>query len=305
MQPQRQGAAEILRIDEEGGPVGEELGKEPEGTVCGNCGREVPMANLCSHSVHCYRNNFRCGACQQVIAVREKEEHMKQWADPRRLFEVATSLSLDQDGSGGEGGGGDAGMDYLTMAEDHGVDTCSLQHPDHPHDTLMHMGARVADMELMTFVVSRGGEADPLNALGQTPLHIAAELGHAEAVRMLVEIGADLNRVVPSSLEAPLTIACKANHAQLARYLLEESADPDQVNALGDTALQAAQRLGYHDTVLALCTRGVSLRPGTPSRRRPAASQGGAGGGTGPGFGPPPIGSPIPPKPPGRASTPR
>merc|ERR1719321_2421324 len=66
-------------------------------------------------------------------------------------------------------------------------------------------------------------------------------------------------------------ICCrKAGASQVAKYLMEQKADPEAVTALGDTALQIAQRLGHHDTVLAMCSEGAPLRPGTPRQRQPS-----------------------------------
>merc|ERR1711879_353030 len=41
-----------------------------ETSICGNCGRDIPVGNLVSHSVYCYRNNYRCNACGEVISIR-------------------------------------------------------------------------------------------------------------------------------------------------------------------------------------------------------------------------------------------
>ncbi|CAE7038314.1 Rai14 [Symbiodinium sp. CCMP2592] len=245
--PVRGGAPEVLDLDnkEPGG------GKESGTSVCGNCGREIPTANLVSHSVFCYRNNYRCPACDEVIAVRDKESHVEQWTDGARLLDAV--------------GRRDAAMIQCMAA--HGIDFCSAAHPE-TQDSVLHAAAGLGDVELISFFMGYGVEVDPINVQGATPLHVAAEQAQLEAVQLLVELGAELN-VRNGAGETPLMLVCRKGHAQAAKFLLEMRADAEAGTKLGDTPLQIAQRLGFQETVHALCSAGAPLRPGTPSRARP------------------------------------
>merc|ERR1719329_1287532 len=126
--------------------------------------------------------------------------------------------------------------------------------------------------------MGHGVEVDPANALGEVPLHLAAEAvgGALPAVRMLVELGARLNEA-DSQGEVPLMRACRRpDGATVARYLVEMRADTELTTPLGDTPVQIAQRLGHRETVMALCLQGAPLRSGTPKRR--SASSGASSG---------------------------
>lgn len=258
---------EVLRIEEEtlidndnmgrrqedGVPSPSDEGSAPvsnDVSVCGNCGHEIPSGNLVSHSVFCYRNNYRCSACEEVIALKDKESHVEEWTNGLRLLQATSQRDLET---------------VQGMAA-HGADFTVISHPE-TKDSVLHVAAKIGDVELISFFMGFGVEVDPLNLQGDTPLHIAAEAAEVPALKLLVELGANLN-VSNGRGETPLMLVCRRGSAQAAKFLLEMKADAEACTKLGDTALQIAQRLGFQETVLALATAGVSLRPGTPSRVR-------------------------------------
>src|SRR5256885_950042 len=70
---------------------------------------------------------------------------------------------------------------------------------------------------------------------GMTALHFAAREGAAEAVRALVEGGADVNLVSGGEKTSPITEAIINGHLDVARYLLEHGGDPRLANIDGLT----------------------------------------------------------------------
>jgi len=234
-------------------------------TACGNCGHEIPSGNLVSHSVFCYRNNYRCIACEEVIPLRDKESHIAQWTDGARLLDATWRRDKDT---------------VQRMAA-HDMDFTRAKHPE-SQDTVLHAAAYMGDIELISFFMGFGVEVDPLNAQGCTPLHMAAEQARMASVKLLVELGADLNGRSGNG-ETPLMLVCRKGNAEAAKFLLEMRADPEACTKLGDTPLQLAQRLGFQEVVLALCSAGAPLRPGTPNRARsgsPMPPRPGSGGGS-------------------------
>jgi len=215
--------------------------------------------------VYCYRNNHRCAACGEVISIREKESHQKHWTDPARLIDATERRDVET---------------VRNMAE-HGVDFSAASHP-RTGDTVLHVAAKLGDVELVSFFMGYGVDIDPLNQQGETPLHRAAEGADLPAVRLLVELGANLN-LISSRGDSPLMLVCRRGLASAAKYLVEMRADASARTELGDTPLQIAQRHGFQETVLALCQAGAPLRSGTPSRTRSSsldarAGKAGAGG---------------------------
>ena len=80
---------------------------------------------------------------------------------------------------------------------------------------------------------------------GWTPLHLAAFFGHADAVRLLLEAGADIQAVSRNSLRnTPLHAAAAGSHAAVVRLLLDRGARADAVDAGGYTPAQIAAENG-------------------------------------------------------------
>ncbi len=74
---------------------------------------------------------------------------------------------------------------------------------------------------------------------GMTALHFAARQGHMNAIRALVESGADIDRVSVADETSVLTSAIINGHIDIASYLVEEGADPNLPNIDGQAPLYA------------------------------------------------------------------
>jgi ankyrin repeat protein len=80
---------------------------------------------------------------------------------------------------------------------------------------------------------------------GWTPLHLASFFGHVDAVRALLESGADVRAVSRNSLgNTPLHAAAAGRHDEVARLLLTHGADAHAVDGGGYTPLQIATENG-------------------------------------------------------------
>ena len=97
-------------------------------------------------------------------------------------------------------------------------------------------------------------------AIGWTPLHIAAIMGHEAVTKALVEGGADLNCKDYLLQRTPLHIAAMQGHEAVTRALVEGGAD---VNAKGylsrTTPLHIAIFKGHEATMRALVKGGADL----------------------------------------------
>ncbi|HLJ49009.1 MAG TPA: ankyrin repeat domain-containing protein [Bryobacteraceae bacterium] len=114
---------------------------------------------------------------------------------------------------------------------------------------------------------------------GMTALLYAAREGHMDAVKSLVETGADVNEVSGDKI-SPMVMAIMNGHFDIGKYLLDHGADPNLVSMAGLTALYATvdvqwapkawfpqpstdqEKTTYLDLMKALLAKGAN--PNTP-----------------------------------------
>ena len=83
------------------------------------------------------------------------------------------------------------------------------------------------------------------DALGRTPLHIAAKKGYADVVMFLVESGAEVNITDTGGNTPLILIIHKTGNLAVARRLLESGAVVNAQNRTGETALMYAAWRGH------------------------------------------------------------
>lgn len=84
-----------------------------------------------------------------------------------------------------------------------------------------------------------GRRASPTVSGGLTALLLAARDGQLDAVRALVEVGADVNQQSAGDKTNPITMAIINGHFEVAKFLLDHGADPNIANQDGLTPLYA------------------------------------------------------------------
>jgi ankyrin repeat protein len=94
----------------------------------------------------------------------------------------------------------------------------------------------------------------------------AANAGRDEAVRQLVERGADSNAKDRQS-STPLMFAAQGGRAQMVQALLDSGADPNIRGTHGLTALGFAQQNGHSETAQILLDAGATQVPTNCSLR--------------------------------------
>ena len=106
---------------------------------------------------------------------------------------------------------------------------------------------------------------------GFTPLHLACFAGGAEATRLLVERGADLEALSTASFAKvrPLGTAAFARDRESARVLLEAGADPNGRGEGGFTPLHSAAQNGDTDFVRLLLEHGADPSVAASDGRTP------------------------------------
>ncbi len=117
---------------------------------------------------------------------------------------------------------------------------------------------------LAELVAADPGQADAWSADGFTPVGLAAFFGHPEAVRFLLDHGADVHAVARNPMRVqPLHAATAARSVESVRLLLEAGADPNAEQQEGWTPIMVARQHG-DDAIVELL-----LAHGSEDRARP------------------------------------
>ncbi|URW75262.1 ankyrin repeat domain-containing protein [Sphingomonas donggukensis] len=108
-------------------------------------------------------------------------------------------------------------------------------------DTALHIVVKRGDNTYLSFLLSRGANANAQDARGNTPLLLAVNGGCGACIDTLVARKANLN-LANASGETPLIRAVQLRNLDFARTLLTAGANPDQADRVaGMTARDYAK----------------------------------------------------------------
>ncbi|XP_037094837.1 ankyrin repeat and KH domain-containing protein 1-like [Pollicipes pollicipes] len=124
-------------------------------------------------------------------------------------------------------------------------------------------------VEVADFLIQAGADVE-LGA--STPLMEAAQEGHLELVKYLMERGANVNAVTQTGGDTALTYACENGHTAVAEVLLERGAALEHAAEGGRTALMKASRAGHLCTVTFLLSRLADVNRTTANNDHTALS---------------------------------
>jgi hypothetical protein len=102
------------------------------------------------------------------------------------------------------------------------LSTAVLAQPS-PTDALLD-ASRAGDVGRVRAILDAGGDVNAANRYGVTALGFAAEKGHFDIVRLLVERGADLDAVDSFYGSRPVDFALRGGHLNIAVFLIEHNA---------------------------------------------------------------------------------
>src|SRR5690606_1285666 len=106
--------------------------------------------------------------------------------------------------------------------------------------------------------LAAGADPNERSEEGQTALMLAARNGRPDAVRLLIERGADVNAVEPFRNQTALMWAAGEGNAEAIHLLVDHGAELEARSAGGFTALLFAVRDAQLDAVDALIERGAN-----------------------------------------------
>lgn len=153
--------------------------------------------------------------------------------------------------------------------------------PDVTEDKQMMAAARENDTVSLEKLLKCPRSPNTRDAEGQTPLHHAAEHGHVEPMRLLLEACAEIDpqskqpafatlhvaarnghvgavRFLPETDMTPLHKAARNGHLEAVRFLVQNSAQKDLTDAIGRTPLGLAVLNGRVDIARFLVEEGAN-----------------------------------------------
>ncbi|KAF0026245.1 hypothetical protein F2P81_020982 [Scophthalmus maximus] len=103
---------------------------------------------------------------------------------------------------------------------------------NHKGETLLHLAAIKGDVEAVKELLDQGADPNLKDNAGWTPLHEACNLGHVEVVEALISRGALLNTPGYEN-DSPLHDAVRNGHPAIVKLLLQHGASQNVLNLYG------------------------------------------------------------------------
>jgi ankyrin repeat protein len=159
---------------------------------------------------------------------------------------------------------GHAGV-VSVLIETAGVDlNAAMTGDDSAGVTPLLLAAQNNRFDVVTLLIAAGADVNKAGADGCTPLHRAAQEGHAGVVSEIIEtVGVDLNAALTDDESAgvtPLFFAAQGNRLDVVTLLIAAGANVSSIAlASGCTPLHAAAQMGHADVVDPLIAAGANV----------------------------------------------
>ena len=103
-------------------------------------------------------------------------------------------------------------------------------------DTALHLAAQLGNVEAVRLLLEAGATVDAEGLLNRTPLHDAASGGHVEVAQLLLDHGADMHHASVEAGDTPVEAAIAEAQPEVLRLFVARGAEvtPEVAAALGD-----------------------------------------------------------------------
>jgi ankyrin repeat protein len=140
--------------------------------------------------------------------------------------------------------------------------------------TALHWAVQRRDLPMMNVLLEAGAKHDLTNRTGAKPVYLAAMNGDAAAITRLLDAGEDPNAVLTAEGETLLMLTSHTGNLDAVKVLLDRGADANVQQFRGQTALMWAAAEGHAGVVKLLVERGadpaLASAASTKQERRPA-----------------------------------
>jgi len=126
--------------------------------------------------------------------------------------------------------------------------------------TPLYIASYKGYIDIVILLLEAGADANKVDTgYGETPLYAASGHGRADIVALLLNAGANVDKARKNDGGSPLVIASYARRADIVRLLLEAGADVHKAKWDGETPLYIASYSGYADIVTLLLNAGADI----------------------------------------------
>jgi ankyrin repeat protein len=163
-------------------------------------------------------------------------------------------------------------MNMLQLLLDRGA---SLEVRDKHGWTALQQACRAGALDVVTLLLEKGADLESIQnnteaaftgtlSFSPTPLHLAANYGHSNIVRFLLETGYNQQALTEEHRWTTLHLAVKGGSEDAVRYLMEWGADIEAESAFSETALKIAIQERHDSIVRYLVYKGAKCELCTP-----------------------------------------
>ena len=132
--------------------------------------------------------------------------------------------------------------------------------------TALNIAARHGKLEAVKSLIERGANIEIENAIHMVPLQSAAKAGRFDVVHLMMDSVKVLGRKGIDMISSSMIDAAMNNQGDIVQYLLDEGADPNHPGAGHYTALDGACNNGNVDIIHLLLEKGASLEAKASAR---------------------------------------
>ncbi|ROT81850.1 ankyrin repeat protein [Penaeus vannamei] len=122
----------------------------------------------------------------------------------------------------------------------------------------LHVAAEEGHEEIVKMLILGGVDVNGKNEKGSTPLHFAAQEGHEAAAEELIVKGADVNAKDEDGY-TPLHLAAFNGHRAMVEMLIGKGAEPNAKGNGGSTPLHFAAQEGHEAAAEELIVKGADV----------------------------------------------
>lgn len=134
--------------------------------------------------------------------------------------------------------------------------------------TLLHIAAQNGDLDIIKILVNNGADVHARNRQGSKPIHIAAREDHAVVVEYFLASGFNIHDE-GAALNSLLHYAVSTGMIKSAKYLIEQNADVNKLNVNMSRPIHLAAEHGSKDCVMLLLQNGATYNCSDKLKRKP------------------------------------